>query len=66
MTHERIRLNSITLDLLESYRDGTLHTWGKAKSADRDLPAIDSEIAKLEAIEETYRERLIFLGRQLR
>ena len=49
MTIEKIRLNDTILDLLESYRDGVLHTWGKMKPEERDLAAINSEIEKLGA-----------------
>ena len=50
----QLRLNNIILDLLESYRDGALHTWGKGKVTDRDLPVINSEIEKLRALEYRY------------
>ena len=57
MTDEKIRLNDTILDLLESYRDGVLHTWGKDKPGERDLAAINSEIEKLEMVSNLTRNK---------
>jgi hypothetical protein len=49
------KIKYIMRDLLESYRDGALHTWGKSACEDDERTFIDAEIEK---IEESLGDRL--------
>lgn len=57
-TMQTLTLNNTILDLLQSYRDGVLHTWGKQQPSGSELDTINSEIGKLEKIDELYQSKI--------